>query len=228
MNMSTRVKVAGSSLLVLGASICVTMAGEPAGAKADALMDSFHIDSPRGGLSSPAWNGADAMEFEKGMLLAQAGTAGSGAGGVFVGANNGGAVVGVSKEFSTWSDLTAMFRPSRWGSPFREGGSLSWLNYKAWANVPGRTGKVLLGEAIVIGTTIAIIENNDGNKDNRTVAPVVKDTSSSINNTNDRNDDGESQPVVSDNTGSGGGGPAPSPVVVPDPVAPDAGGEMPW
>jgi len=226
MNMSTRVKVAGSSLLVLGASICVTMAGEPAGAKADALMDSFHIDSPRGGLSSPVWHGADAMEFEKGMLLAQAGTAGSGAGGVFVGANNGGAVVGVSKEFSTWSDLTAMFRPSRWGSPFREGGSLSWLNYKAWANVPGRTGKVLLGEAIVIGTTIAIIENNDGNKDNRTVAPVVKDTSSSTGNTDDR-DDGESQPVVSDNTGSSSGS-APIPDVVPDPVDPDAGGEMPW
>jgi hypothetical protein len=68
----------------------------------------------------------------------------------------GGAVA--AKEFSTWSDMTAIFRPSRWAHPIAEGGTLSWLNYNAWAAAPGRTVKVLAGEAIVLGSTYFILE----------------------------------------------------------------------
>jgi hypothetical protein len=62
------------------------------------------------------------------------------------------------KEASTWSDMTAMFRPSRWRHPIAEGGTLSWLNYKAWAAAPGRTVKVLAGELITLGGTYYVLE----------------------------------------------------------------------
>jgi len=76
-------------------------------------------------------------------------------------AGSGGAVgLGVHNEFSTWSDLTAMFRPSRWRHPLQVGGSLSWLNFRAWSQEPARTGTVLLGEAIVIGTAYLIYDSN--------------------------------------------------------------------
>lgn len=64
---------------------------------------------------------------------------------------------GVHTEFSTWSDLTAFFRPSRWKNPFAVGGALSWLNFGAWGAAPGRTAKVLAGEAVVAGTVTAVI-----------------------------------------------------------------------
>jgi hypothetical protein len=63
-----------------------------------------------------------------------------------------------AKEASTWSDMTAMFRPSRWRHPIAEGGTLSWLNYKAWAAAPGRTVKILAGELITLGGTYYILE----------------------------------------------------------------------
>jgi len=68
----------------------------------------------------------------------------------------GGGAVAV-KEASTWSDMTALFRPSRWAHPVAAGGILSWLNYNAWADEPGRTTKVLAGEVIILGTTYWII-----------------------------------------------------------------------
>jgi hypothetical protein len=39
---------------------------------------------------------------------------------------------------------------------------LSWLNYHAWADEPGRTTKVLAGEAIVIGTAWWLIAEAGG------------------------------------------------------------------
>jgi hypothetical protein len=92
----------------------------------------------------PEWRDTDTI------LLAQAeGAVGGPA--IVVAATEGGVNVGIKQEFSTWSDLTAVIRPSRWMNPLREGGSLSWLNYKAWAAAPGRTGKVALGEVAVFG-----------------------------------------------------------------------------
>jgi hypothetical protein len=63
----------------------------------------------------------------------------------------------VAEEASIWSDMTAMFRPSRWRHPIKEGGTLSWLNYHAWAAAPGHTAKILSGEVIVIGGTYWIL-----------------------------------------------------------------------
>jgi len=68
------------------------------------------------------------------------------------------APVVAAKEASTWSDMTAMFRPSRWRHPIAEGGTLSWLNYKAWAAAPTRTAKILAGEVITLAGTYYILE----------------------------------------------------------------------
>jgi len=63
------------------------------------------------------------------------------------------AEVGVS--FSTWGDFTALVSPSRWSSPIATGGSLSWLNPVAWGDDAGRTGRILLGEAVIVGGVAA-------------------------------------------------------------------------
>lgn len=136
--------VAGAGVLVIGA--CVAMA-------ADQAIKNVPAQSK---LSLSPLSMAD---IDKGFLVAQAPEAGPSIG---LHAAEGGIQVGVKQEFSTWSDLTAMFRPSRWKNPFREGGSLSWLNYKAWGNAPARTGKVFLGEAIVAGAVVAVASAGGG------------------------------------------------------------------
>ncbi|MBP7831292.1 MAG: hypothetical protein KA248_15395 [Kiritimatiellae bacterium] len=79
---------------------------------------------------------------------------------------------GVQTEFSTWSDLTAFFRPSRWKNPFALGGALSWLNFGAWSESPGRTAKVFAGEAVVAGTiTAVIIATSDSGGDDKDEPP---------------------------------------------------------
>jgi hypothetical protein len=102
---------------------------------------------------------------------------------LFVAATAGGAMVGVTHNFSTWSDMTALFRPSRWRNPLRPGGSLSWMNYKSWRDEPGRTGKVLLGEVIVVGAGYAIYEEtkssgSSGNGNGGDPAPAPASTPS--------------------------------------------------
>lgn len=79
---------------------------------------------------------------------------------IFASATPEGAAVGA--KFSTWSDVTAAFRPSRWGHPFAQGGTLSWLNYGAWRDAPGRTTKVIVGELLVVGATYAVIDGVSG------------------------------------------------------------------
>ena len=69
------------------------------------------------------------------------------------------AEVGVS--FSTWGDFTALVSPSRWSSPIATGGSLSWLNPVAWSDDAGRTGRILLGEAVIIGGVAAAVSASD-------------------------------------------------------------------
>lgn len=69
------------------------------------------------------------------------------------------AEVGVS--FSTWGDFTALVSPSRWSSPVATGGSLSWLNPVAWSDDAGRTGRILLGEAVIIGGVAAAVAAGD-------------------------------------------------------------------
>ncbi len=67
----------------------------------------------------------------------------------------------VGVKFSKWSDATALFRPSRWATPFKTGGLLSWLNPVAWKEAPARTGMVLLGEVVVIGGVAAGVSAMD-------------------------------------------------------------------
>ncbi|VGO12100.1 hypothetical protein PDESU_00650 [Pontiella desulfatans] len=61
----------------------------------------------------------------------------------------------VGVEFSTGGDFVALFAPTRWKKPTQTGGSLSWMNPAAWNEDAGRTGRVLLGEAVVVGVVVA-------------------------------------------------------------------------
>ena len=61
----------------------------------------------------------------------------------------------VGIEFSSVGDFVAFASPSRWKSPVRTGGSLSWVNPVAWSEDAGRTGRILLGEAVVVGGVVA-------------------------------------------------------------------------
>jgi hypothetical protein len=63
----------------------------------------------------------------------------------------------VGLEFTTWGDFMALVAPTRWKSPIATGGSLSWLNPGAWSEDAGRTGRILLGEAVVIGGAAAAV-----------------------------------------------------------------------
>ncbi|OGV62678.1 MAG: hypothetical protein A2283_04430 [Lentisphaerae bacterium RIFOXYA12_FULL_48_11] len=210
----------GSCLLVMNACVCVTLAGEPTVVKSDVLADSHPLSSLRSELLLGSRN-VDDTKLDKNILLAQAGVV-SGTAGIFVLANSAGASVGVSQEFSSWSDLTAVFRPSRWKNPFSEGGSLSWLNYKAWGNVPGRTAKVLLGEVIVVGATYAIIDasSGDGHDDAETTTPVASSTSSARASNDESASSTTTAPAEESST--------PATPVPPAPPAPPAGGETPF
>ena len=61
----------------------------------------------------------------------------------------------IGVEFSSVGDFVALVSPSRWKSPVATGGSLSWINPVAWGNDPGRTGRILLGEVVVVGAIAA-------------------------------------------------------------------------
>jgi hypothetical protein len=68
----------------------------------------------------------------------------------------------VGVEFSTWGDFVALVSPNRWKSPVSTGGSLSWLNPGAWREDSGRTGRILLGEAVVVGGVVAATGSSSG------------------------------------------------------------------
>lgn len=61
----------------------------------------------------------------------------------------------IGVEFSSVGDFVAIISPNRWKSPIATGGSLSWVNPMAWSDDPGRTGRILLGEAVVVGAIAA-------------------------------------------------------------------------
>ncbi len=66
-------------------------------------------------------------------------------------ATESGSYAEIGVQFSTASDFIALVSPSRWKAPVATGGSLSWLNPKAWRADPGRTGRILVGEVVVVG-----------------------------------------------------------------------------
>ncbi len=68
----------------------------------------------------------------------------------------------VGVEFSSMGDFVAIVSPSRWKNPVKTGGSLSWVNPAAWSEDPGRTGRILLGEAVVVGGVAAVALSDSG------------------------------------------------------------------
>jgi len=128
-------------------------------------------------------------------------------------------MVGVTTEFSTWKDLFSIFYPSRWAHPFQAGGTLSWLNYRAWIEVPGRTFKVLAGEVIIAGATYATVRKPGSGENGSFGSSSGSSTaaaSGSSSGGGGSSADGSSGTVLSGGAGSGSGGS--SPAVVEPPV----------
>lgn len=70
----------------------------------------------------------------------------------------------VGLEFSSAGDFVALVSPSRWKSPIATGGSLSWVNPVAWSEDAGRTGRILVGEAVIVGgVAVAAIAGGSDN-----------------------------------------------------------------
>ncbi len=68
----------------------------------------------------------------------------------------------VGVEFSSVGDFVALVHPGRWKSPIKTGGSLSWMNPRAWSDDPGRTGRILLGQVVVAGGAVAAGSSGGG------------------------------------------------------------------
>lgn len=68
----------------------------------------------------------------------------------------------VGVQFTTMGDFFALVSPSRWKSPVATGGSLSWMNPNAWSEDAGRTGRILLGEVVIVGGTAAVVASAGG------------------------------------------------------------------
>jgi len=71
----------------------------------------------------------------------------------------------VGVEFSSVGDFVALVSPSRWKSPLATGGSLSWVNPMAWGEDAGRTGRILIGEAVIIGGVAVAAAGGGGGSD---------------------------------------------------------------
>ena len=71
----------------------------------------------------------------------------------------------VGVEFSSVGDFLALVSPSRWKSPIATGGSLSWVNPVAWSEDAGRTGRILIGEAVIVGGVAVAAAGGGGGSD---------------------------------------------------------------
>lgn len=77
-------------------------------------------------------------------------------------ANEYGQYAEIGLEFSSVGDFVAIISPKRWKSPIATGGSLSWVNPMAWSEDAGRTGRILIGEAVVVGGAVAVAAAGGG------------------------------------------------------------------
>ena len=70
----------------------------------------------------------------------------------------------VGMKFTNTGDFFALVNPGRWKNPVSTGGSLSWMNASAWSEDSARTGRILLGEAAIVGGAVAgyAIGSSDG------------------------------------------------------------------
>ena len=86
----------------------------------------------------------------------------------------------VGVEFTSWGDFVALVSPKRWESPIATGGSLSWLNPVAWSEDSGRTGRILLGEAVVVGgiavAAVSRSSTGDASSSSSDVSPPPPDS----------------------------------------------------
>lgn len=82
----------------------------------------------------------------------------------------------VGVEFSSVGDFVAIVSPSRWKSPIATGGSLSWVNPVAWSDDAGRTGRIFLGEAVLVGgVAVAAVAGSGGGSDSGGAADTGPD-----------------------------------------------------
>lgn len=87
--------------------------------------------------------------------------------------NENGSYAEVGVQFTTAGDFFALVSPSRWRNPVATGGSLSWMNPNAWSEDAGRTGRVLLGEAAIVGgVAIAAAAGGGGSGDSSPPPPT--------------------------------------------------------
>ncbi len=75
----------------------------------------------------------------------------------------------IGVEFSSVGDFVALVSPKRWKSPIATGGTLSWLNPTAWSEDAGRTGRIFLGQAVVVGGVVAAASAGGGSGGGTTV-----------------------------------------------------------
>jgi hypothetical protein len=81
---------------------------------------------------------------------------------------SGGQYAEVGVQFSSWGDFVSLVSPNRWRSPVSTGGTLSWLNPVAWSEDSGRTGRIFLGQAAVVGgVAIGVVasDSSEGSSD---------------------------------------------------------------
>ncbi|NCA82912.1 MAG: hypothetical protein EOM72_09240 [Opitutae bacterium] len=128
-------------------------------------------------------------------------------------ADNSMVSAGVGREFSAWSDFTAVLRPSRWRLPIRVGEPLSFLNWRAWKEAPGRTAKILGGVVVVAGLTYAAVEMASSSGDESRSPqgdpfPPPAPASAPVTGGGRPNPDSssDSKPIPSSDGGGGGGG----------------------
>jgi uncharacterized membrane protein YgcG len=107
---------------------------------------------------------------------------------------------------SAWSDMTAVFRPSRWADPFRPGGPLSFLNLECWFTVPGRTSLTFLGTAVVAGGVVALTSGNDKDDSSTTTTTTTTPSGSGSSGSKNKPDNSDSSSDSGTSGGSGGSG----------------------
>ncbi len=122
---------------------------------------------------------------------------------------SGGHTVRIAADYSFSSDISALFRPSRWRRPLRPGGIISWVNPRAWHREPYRTATVLMGEVLFIGISYGLYESFDSGSSGGSHQPPPEEetsptTAESSSTTTQSSSSGES---------SSGGGSSAEPVV---------------
>jgi hypothetical protein len=121
-----------------------------------------------------------------------------------------GQTVMVGADYSFGSDITALFRPSRWRRPLSPGGVISWVNPWSWGSDPYRTTTVLVGELLFVGASYGIYKLFDEDSDDSYQPPPVEPVPSPVaSGSGGGGDDDDAPPPPTSGGSSGGGGSIP-------------------